>query len=98
MDNSIKYTPEGGEIHLRIETRDRFAAIVVQDEGSGIPPESIPHIFDRFYRADASRNRGTGGAGLGLSIAKWIAQRHKGSIEVMSREGIGTRMTVLLPL
>ena len=98
VDNSIKYTPANGMISLRVEKRDGQAAIIVQDEGEGIPEEAIPHIFDRFYRADESRTRETGGSGLGLSIAKWIAQRHKGSIEVMSREKIGTRMTVLLPL
>lgn len=98
MDNSIKYTSAQGQISLRVEEREGQAAIVVQDEGVGIPPETIPRIFDRFYRADESRTRNTGGAGLGLSIAKWIAQRHDGLIEVTSREKIGTRMTVLLPL
>gem|GEM_PF-103414 len=98
VDNSMKYTPAGGRISLRVEKRDRQAALIVQDEGSGIPEKAIPHIFDRFYRADESRTRETGGSGLGLSIAKWIARRHDGAIEVTSREGIGTRMTVLLPL
>ena len=98
VDNSIKYTPAGGQISLRVEERDGQAVIAVQDEGAGIPEEAMPYIFDRFYRADESRTRETGGAGLGLSIAKSIAQRHNGSIEVTSREGIGTRMTVLLPL
>ena len=98
VDNSVKYTPDDGQITLRVEIRDKQAVVVVQDEGVGIPEEAIPNIFDRFYRADESRTRGTGGTGLGLSIAKWVAQRHKGSIEVVSREGIGTRMTVLLPL
>ena len=97
-DNSIKYTPAGGHISLRVEKRGAQAAIIIQDEGAGIPEEAIPHIFDRFYRADESRTRDTGGAGLGLSIAKWIAERHKGAIEVMSRENFGTRMTILLPL
>ena len=98
VDNSIKYTPAGGQISLRVEERDGQAVIAVQDEGAGIPEEAMPYIFDRFYRADESRTRETGGAGLGLSIAKSIAQRHNGSIEVTSREGIGTRMEVLLPL
>ncbi len=97
VDNSIKYTPVGGEIILRVEERRGQAAIIVQDEGAGIPEEAMPHIFDRFFRADESRTRNTGGTGLGLSIAKWIAQRHNGLIEVVSRENIGTRMTVLLP-
>lgn len=98
VDNSIKYTPEGGKITLRTRAGDEQALISVQDEGPGIPEADIPRIFDRFYRADASRNRGTGGVGLGLSIAKWIAQKHGGSIGVISREGIGTRMEVILPL
>ncbi|MCL1805366.1 MAG: ATP-binding protein [Clostridiales bacterium] len=98
IDNSIKYTPANGQVILRVEVKEDKAAIVVQDEGTGIPAEAVAHIFDRFYRADESRTRNTGGAGLGLSIAKWIAQRHNGQIEVVSREGIGTRMTVLLPL
>ncbi|MEL7622792.1 MAG: ATP-binding protein [Clostridiales bacterium] len=97
VDNSIKYTPADGEIILRVEERGGQAAIVVQDEGAGIPEEAMPHIFDRFFRADESRTRNTGGTGLGLSIAKWIAQRHNGLIEVVSRQNIGTRMTVLLP-
>ena len=98
MDNSIKYTPAGGEISLRVGIKGAQATVVVQDEGVGIPETAISSIFDRFYRADESRTRGTGGTGLGLSIAKWIAQRHNGAIEVVSREQIGTRMTVLLPV
>ena len=98
IDNSIKYTPANGQVILRVDKKEGQAAIVIQDEGAGIPAADVPHIFDRFYRADESRTRNTGGAGLGLSIAKWIAQRHKGLIEVVSRENIGTRMTVLIPL
>ena len=98
MDNSIKYTPENGQISLRVGIREGHAVIAVQDEGVGIPEDAITNIFERFYRADASRTRETGGTGLGLSIAKWIAQRHLGSIEVTSRENIGTRMTIVLPL
>lgn len=68
--------------------------IMVQDEGQGIPPEALPHIFERFYRADESRDRKSGGAGLGLSIAKWIVEKHGGVMEVVSRQGIGTRFTI----
>ena len=63
----------------------------------GIPAESIPHIFDRFYRTDQSRDRKTGGTGLGLSIARWIVERHDGWFEVVSRQDVGTRITVVLP-
>ena len=63
----------------------------------GIPTDGIPHIFDRFYRTDLSRDRKTGGTGLGLSIAKWIVERHGGWFEVVSRPGVGTRITAVLP-
>jgi signal transduction histidine kinase len=73
------------------------AFLAVSDEGPGIPAEALPHVFDRFFRADASRTGATGGAGLGLSIARWIAEQHGGAIEVTSREGIGSRFALLLP-
>lgn len=98
VDNSIKYTPAYGRITLRIEIEEDTAHISVQDEGQGIDAESLPHIFDRFFRTDRSRARQTGGTGLGLSIAKWIVDRHGGWFEVLSREGVGTRMTMVLPL
>jgi signal transduction histidine kinase len=96
-DNSIKYTDGGGRITVTLERGDQ-ARLTVRDEGAGIPSEILPHIFDRFVRADESRTRNTGGAGLGLSIAKWIVDRHGGYFEVVSREGLGTKMTVVLPL
>ena len=96
-DNSIKYTPDGGVITVRL-VADDMARIVIQDEGVGIPEDVLPHIFDRFVRADESRARHTGGAGLGLSIGKWITEKHNGYLEVLSREGIGTRFTVVLPV
>ena len=98
VDNSIKYTPAGGKIRLGVEKRDGAARLTVQDEGQGIDAASLPHIFERFYRTDQCRARQTGGTGLGLAIAKWIVDRHGGWFEVTSREGIGTRMTVVLPL
>ena len=98
VDNSIKYTPAGGHIRLSASVQDGSARLSVQDEGQGINAESLPHIFDRFYRTDQSRARQTGGTGLGLAICKWIVDRHGGHFEVVSREGIGTRMTVVLPL
>ena len=98
VDNSVKYTPAGGRISLRVEAEGDRVRLSVQDEGQGIDPESLPHIFDRFFRTDQSRARQTGGTGLGLSIAKWIVDRHGGWFEVLSREGLGTRMTVVLPL
>ena len=97
VDNAIKYTPAGGEIRLRVLRSDKDVHFVVQDSGIGIPAQDIPHIFERFYRADDSRARATGGTGLGLSIAKWIAERHGGHLEVLSREDIGTRFTLVCP-
>ena len=68
----------------------------MQDQGIGIAPKDIPQIFDRFYRSDESRARQTGGSGLGLSIARWIIQRHGGHFEALSRLDIGTRITIIL--
>lgn len=96
IDNSMKYTPVGGNIMVSVKSTDHKAILTVQDEGRGIKPEAVPYIFDRFYRADESRARKTGGTGLGLSIAKWIIGRHNGIMEVVSREGVGTRFTVEL--
>lgn len=98
MDNAIKYTPSGGHISAGVRQADGFAWLTVQDDGIGIPPQAVPRIFDRFYRADESRARATGGTGLGLSIAKWIVERHGGHLEVLSRENIGTRISAALPL
>lgn len=97
VDNAIKYTPDGGAIHMAVEEKEGMARLSVTDEGIGISPEALPHIFDRFFRADESRTRQTGGSGLGLSIAKWIVERHNGWIEVVSRQNAGTRMTIVLP-
>lgn len=97
VDNSIKYTPSGEEIILRVSEDDSSVRITVQDSGIGIPAENIPRIFDRFYRSDESRARKTGGSGLGLSIARWIIERHDAYFEVLSRVDIGTRVTVVLP-
>jgi signal transduction histidine kinase len=97
VDNSIKYTPEGEKIVLRVAGDGDDIRITVQDSGIGIPPESIPRIFDRFYRSDESRARKTGGSGLGLSIAQWIIERHGAHFEVLSRVDIGTRITIVMP-
>ena len=97
VDNAIKYTPAGGAITLSVSCEGGEARLSVQDEGQGIDAASLPHIFDRFYRTDESRTRQTGGTGLGLAIAKWIVERHGGWFEVVSWEGVGTRMTVVLP-
>jgi len=99
-DNSLKYTPRGGNIRISVsaEPETGRAIVAVQDEGQGIPEEFLPRIFDRFVRADEARTRNSGGSGLGLAIAKQIAERHGGTIEVFSVEGVGTRFTIFLPL
>jgi len=98
VDNAIKYTDKGGDITISTVADESFARISVSDSGIGIKPEILPNVFNRFVRADESRTRATGGAGLGLSIAQWIAARHNGHLEVLSREGIGTRITIVLPV
>ena len=96
-DNAAKYTPEGGEIVLSL-TRERpeLVGICVKDEGIGLSPEEAAHLFERFFRGDQVRGS-TKGSGLGLSIAKWIVERHGGYFDVFSREDFGTRMSVILP-
>ena len=97
-ENALKYTPEGGVIRLRAYRNDEnMACLQVQDSGIGISGADAPHVFDRFYRSDPARSRESGGAGLGLSIASWIAQSHNGRIDLLSRPEVGTRMTLCLP-
>ena len=91
VDNSTKYTDPGGEIRITADKEGEKVRLTVQDTGIGIDPEKLPYIFDRFYRVEESRARATGGSGLGLSIMKWIVERHGGTIEVVSRKDFGTR-------
>ncbi len=100
LTNAIKYTPRGGRVELSVTRRsDDETAIVVRDTGIGISAGDLPHVFERFWRADRVRSRASerGGFGLGLSIAQWIVQAHGGTIGVQSRLGRGTVFTVLLP-
>jgi two-component system, OmpR family, sensor kinase len=97
--NSIQYTPKDGDVYLSLEQIKDQARVIVRDTGPGIPAEDLPHIFERFYRAEKSRTRGRStGFGLGLSIANWIVEKHGGRIEVVSQEGKGTTFAVWLPL
>ena len=80
MDNALKYTKENGTITLKASVKNSHAMIEISDTGIGILSEDLPHIFDRFYRGDKSRNRRMEGTGLGLSIANWIVQSHRGKI------------------
>jgi signal transduction histidine kinase len=98
VDNAIKYTPEDGRVTLDVKGLDGTAVLSVTDSGIGIGSGDLPRLFERFYRTDASRARQTGGSGLGLSIAKWIVDSHGGVIEILSREGLGTRMTIKIPV
>lgn len=97
VSNAVKYSNENGNIRVLIEDKKDFAAIRVEDDGIGIAEEDLNLIFERFYRTDKSRNRKTGGAGIGLTIAKTIVQAHGGSILVESKVGYGSRFTVVLP-
>jgi signal transduction histidine kinase len=94
VQNAAKYSNKGNNIRLCVRNNGNKIAYVVQDEGIGIAGEELSHIFERFYRSDKARNSSTGGSGLGLSIAKWIIDAHKGNVEVLSRQDIGTRITV----
>jgi len=98
LDNAVKYTPEDGHIELRVTTDNGAAIAEVRDTGIGIAQEDIPHVFERFYRADRARSRDTGGAGLGLAIGRWIAQAHGAEIHVSSEPAKGSTFAVRLPL
>ena len=97
IDNAVKYSREGSRIRVRLYMRETQACIEVQDQGIGIGKKDISHIFERLYRGDPARNSKTGGSGLGLSIARWIVEKHRGFFEVISYEDIGTRITIVLP-
>ncbi len=97
IDNAIKYTPAGGKVSLSLSKKDGWARLEVSDTGVGIPQEDLPYIFDRFYRVNKGRDRRQGGSGLGLSIAKWIAQAHGGNIRVTSTIGQGSTFLLHLP-
>jgi len=99
LDNAVKYTPSGGKVSINTKTNKKHLLIEIKDTGIGIDPKDLPHIFDRFYRADASRTKEkVAGFGLGLSLAKRIIEIHKGSVEVASILGKGSNFIIRLPL
>ncbi len=98
ISNAIKYTPDGGRIDVVARTGENELTIKVKDTGIGIPAEDVPHLFERFYRVEKSRTSETGGTGLGLAIAKEIVEAHGGQISVESKQGVGTTVTIRLPL
>jgi len=97
LDNAIRYTERGGKITLNVTSEENSVILCVEDNGIGIPPESLGHIFERFYRVDKSRSRAAGGSGLGLSIVKAIVEAHKGIIKAESQPGVGSKFIVTLP-
>jgi signal transduction histidine kinase len=96
VDNSVKYTPDGGKISINAYCRKKNIYIEISDNGIGISQDDMKHIFNRFYRADPSRTKASGGHGLGLSIAKWIVKEHQGEIEIKSELNKGTVVTIIL--
>ncbi|WP_051964666.1 GAF domain-containing sensor histidine kinase [Deinococcus misasensis] len=100
LENALKYTPEGGTVHLALQRNQNCAELRVQDNGYGISPQDLERVFERFYRADQSRHRGEdpGGTGLGLPIARWIVEQHGGHIWLESEVGKGTVAVVQLPI
>lgn len=97
LGNAINYTADGGNVDISLKENINTVRLIVQDDGIGIPEESLPRIFERFYRVDKARARHSGGTGLGLAIVKHLIESHHGEIEIESREGEGTKITVILP-
>jgi len=98
LDNAIKFTPSGGAIEVYVRRDGGDAVLEVADSGVGIAPGAVPHVFERFFRADASRSTAAEGAGLGLSLVKWIADRHAATVSVHRRAEGGTTMVVRMPV
>jgi signal transduction histidine kinase len=98
LSNAFKFTPHGGSVELRLERVDHAVLMEVHDTGAGIPPEQLPHIFEKFYQADNQRSARASGAGLGLAIAKQIVEAHGGTISCESTPGVGTTFSIVLPV
>jgi len=97
IDNAVKYTPDHGEVGIEITDKNEYLTIEIYDNGIGIPKDSLPRIFERFYRVDKTRSRKMGGTGLGLSIVKHIVIIHGGKIDVKSEEDKGSIFCISLP-
>lgn len=98
LNNALKYTNEGGQVTLQVNTKKELIYFTIKDNGQGISEEDLPHIFERFYRGEKSRNRKTGGVGIGLSIVKALVEAHKGKIIIESEHNKGTLVMVFFPL
>ncbi|MEJ7582659.1 MAG: ATP-binding protein, partial [Acidimicrobiales bacterium] len=97
LDNAVKYSEAGSEVHLRARTDGRWVELAVEDHGLGIPPRDLERVFERFYRVDRARSRDTGGTGLGLAIVRHVVANHEGDVSVESHEGVGSTFTLRLP-
>jgi len=97
LDNAIKYTPPRGRVQMRVDGVNGHAVLEVEDSGIGIPPEALPHVFERFYRVDKTRSAEAESAGLGLAIVKAICTAHGAAVAASSKPNIGSRFTVELP-
>ena len=97
LDNAVTHTPEGGSVTVSAQASAGAVVVQVADTGPGIAPDDLQRVFDRFYRADPSRSRSTGGTGLGLNIARRLVEAHGGSIEAESVVGRGSRLNIRLP-
>jgi signal transduction histidine kinase len=98
VDNAIRYSPAGGRVVIRVEKRDRYLCVEVQDQGIGIDKEDLPRIFDRFYRGRRGDQHNVHGTGLGLALVKEAAEGHGGSVDVSSVPGQGSQFCLRLPL
>jgi len=96
LDNAFKFTPAGGAVTVRLSETDRDAVIDVLDTGVGMAPDVVPHVFERFYRGDPARSAGGFGVGVGLSLVKWIVDRHGGTVTAAGAPGAGARFTVTI--
>lgn len=94
--NAARYSPSNTSITFDVSYDEKYVRVSIQDEGIGISDAVVSHIFERFWRADRARAENNDGSGLGLSIAKWIADSHDDSIDVLSREGVGTRFAIAI--
>ena len=97
VENALAHTPPGGAVTMTAAATGTSTAVGVADTGSGVPADHLPHVFDRFYRADPSRSSPAGNAGLGLAIVKSVAELHGGAVELTGGDGCGTRVTMTFP-
>jgi signal transduction histidine kinase len=98
LKNAIEHTPRGGRVDIAVRTEGERVALAVTDTGTGIAAEELPHIFKRFFRAESTRATSAQGSGMGLAIAAWVVESHRGSIDAISEPGAGTTIVIRLPL